>query len=416
MKNKLFDEIINAKNTLEGVAVYTPLTRNTNLSKEFGSEIFLKREDFQVVRSYKIRGAFNKIKSLNVTERAGGVVCASAGNHAQGVAYSCSLLNSKAKIYMPGNTPKQKVKQVKLFGKTNIEIILEGETYDDAYKLAQKDALDNNLTFIHPFDDYKVIAGQGTIGLEILEAINMPVDYIFVPIGGGGLASGIVTVFSKLSPNTKIIGVEPAGAASMKLSIEKGINTTLQSIDRFVDGAAVQRVGDLAFKICKKGLSDIIAVPEGKVCSTMLRLYNEEAMVVEPAGALTIAALDLYSEKIKGKVVVCIISGSNNDIMRMEEVKERSLFYEGLIHYFMILFQQKSGFLKEFVSNVLSEEDDITYFRFSQMSNRERGSAIVGIQLENKENFKEIERKLKERKFQYTYLNDNAELYNQLLK
>jgi threonine dehydratase len=416
MKNKLFDEIINAKNTLEGVAVYTPLTRNTNLSKEFASEIFLKREDFQVVRSYKIRGAFNKIKSLNVTERAGGVVCASAGNHAQGVAYSCSLLNSKAKIYMPGNTPKQKVKQVKLFGKTNIEIILEGETYDDAYKLAQKDALDNNLTFIHPFDDYKVIAGQGTIGLEILEAINMPVDYIFVPIGGGGLASGIVTVFSKLSPNTKIIGVEPAGAASMKLSIEKGINTTLQSIDRFVDGAAVQRVGDLAFKICKKGLSDIIAVPEGKVCSTMLRLYNEEAMVVEPAGALTIAALDLYSEKIKGKVVVCIISGSNNDIMRMEEVKERSLFYEGLTHYFMILFQQKSGFLKEFVSDVLSEEDNITYFRFSQMSNRERGSAIVGIQLENKENFKEIERKLKERKLQYTYLNDNAELYNQLLK
>src|SRR5687768_16599092 len=233
MENSLFDEVVKAQDSLKNIAVNTPLHYNKNLSNEFDSKIFLKREDLQVVRSYKLRGAYNKINSIDAVQRMNGVVCASAGNHAQGVAYSCNLLNIPAKIYMPVTTPKQKVKQVELFGKKNVEIILSGQTYDDAYNLAQQDAVENSLTFIHPFDDHKVIAGQGTIGLEIIEAIQNPIDYIFVPIGGGGLASGIITVFSKLSPGTKIIGVEPYGAPSMKVSIENGVNTTLPKIDGF---------------------------------------------------------------------------------------------------------------------------------------------------------------------------------------
>lgn len=415
MENFLFDEVVKAQESLKDIALNTPLSYNKNLSNEFNSKIYLKREDLQVVRSYKLRGAYNKINSIDAVQRAKGVVCASAGNHAQGVAYSCHLLNIKARIYMPVTTPKQKVKQVELFGKKNVEIILSGQTYDDAYNLARRDAAENAVIFIHPFDDHKVIAGQGTIGLEIFEALQNPIDYIFVPIGGGGLASGIITVFSKLSPHTKIIGVEPAGAPSMKVSIDNGKITTLAAIDRFVDGAAVKRVGDLTFEICHGGLSDIILVPEGKVCSTILRLYNDEAMVVEPAGALTIAALDFYKDEISGKVVVCIVSGSNNDIMRTEEIRERSLFYEGLKHYFMIQFQQKPGSLKTFVAEVLGPEDDITYFQFSQKNNRESGPAVVGIQLKDRDSFHEIERKLKLNNFKYTYLNDNSDLYNQMI-
>lgn len=415
MNNTLFEKIVEAGELLNDIIINTPLHYNKNLSNEFNAKVFLKREDLQVVRSYKLRGAYNKIKSIDDTRQINGVVCASAGNHAQGVAYSCNLLNIHARIYMPISTPKQKIKQVELFGRENIEIVLAGDTYDDAYAAAQKDALDNNKVFIHPFDDTMVIAGQGTVGLEIFEAIKTPIDYVFVPIGGGGLAAGIVTVFAKLSPLTRIIGVEPAGAASMKASIGKGENITLEAIDRFVDGAAVKRVGNLTFDICKNGLYHIIPVPEGKVCSTILRLYNEEAMIVEPAGALTISALDFYRDEIENKVVVCIVSGSNNDILRTEEIMERALFYEGLKHYFMIQFQQRPGALKEFVSDVLGPDDDITYFQFSQKNNRESGPAIVGIQLKNREGFTEIERKMNSKNFKYTYINETRDLYNQLI-
>lgn len=415
MDDSLFEEVGKARYVLKDIAVKTPLAHNLNFSAEFTAKVFFKREDMQPVRSYKLRGAFNKISSLDDTQKSQGVVCASAGNHAQGVAYSCSLLNINARIYMPLTTPKQKIKQVELFGKKNVEIVLCGETFDDAYKEAVKDAVENRKIFIHPFDDPKVIAGQGTIGLELLESLESPIDYVFVPIGGGGLAAGIITVFARMSPSTKIIGVEPAGAASMKASIENGANTTLDFIDRFVDGAAVQRVGDFTFPICQDGLHDIITVPEGKICSTILRLYNEEAMVVEPAGALSIAALDFCREVIKDKVVVCIVSGSNNDILRTEEIKEKSLFYEGLKHYFMIQFNQKPGALREFVTNVLGPDDDITYFQFSKKNNRESGPAIVGIELKNKDSFADIEKKLKLGNFRYTYLNEKEELYHQMI-
>lgn len=411
----LFDEIKAAKEQLKEVVNYTPLLKNAALSEDFGAKILLKREDLQTVRSYKIRGAYNKISTLTAVEKQNGIVCASAGNHAQGVAYSCNLLHIKGKIYMPKTTPKQKIKQVQLFGKSFVEIILTGDTFDDAYASALEDATQNSKSFIHPFDDLKVIAGQGTIGLEILESTNKPIDYVFVPIGGGGLASGLSEVFKYMSPNTKIIGVEPLGAPSMKTAIANGSNIALDTIDKFVDGAAVKQVGQQTFEICKNNINDIILVPEGKVCTTILRLYNEEAMVVEPAGALTIAALDFYADKIKGKKVVCVVSGSNNDIERTAEIKERSLIYEGLMHYFMIQFPQRPGALKEFVNNILGPDDDITYFQFAKKNSREMGSVVVGLELKNKNDIDSIKSRMTENGFEFNYLNDKPDLYTQLI-
>jgi len=411
----LFTAIQQAQKQLQNIVPTTPLIENLNLSEEFGATILLKREDLQVVRSYKIRGAYNKISSLTAAEKENGIVCASAGNHAQGVAFSCHLLKIMGKIYMPKTTPKQKVKQVQLFGKKYVEIVLTGDTFDDAYAKAVTDATENNKTFIHPFDDLKVIAGQGTVGLEILDTYKEPIDYVLIPIGGGGLASGLSTVFKKLSPTTKIIGVEPLGAPSMKTSITNNKNTALDTIDKFVDGAAVKQVGDLTFDICQKNLDDIILVPEGKVCTTILRLYNEEAMVVEPAGALTIAALDFYKEQIKGKTVVCIVSGSNNDIERTAEIKERSLLYEGLMHYFMIQFPQRPGALKEFVNDILGPDDDITYFQFAKKNSREVGSVVVGLELKNPNDIHAIKANMEAKGFEYRYLNEKHDLFTMLI-
>lgn len=413
--NILFEKIEQAQQQLTSVISTTPLALNVNLSEEFQANILLKREDLQVVRSYKIRGAYNKISSLNETERQHGIVCASAGNHAQGVAYSCQLLKIHGKIYMPKTTPKQKIKQVQLFGKSFVEIVLVGDTFDDAYQHAITEATEKNLVFVHPFDDLHVIAGQGTVGLEILQSSNQNIDYVFIPIGGGGLAAGLSTVFKQLSPSTKIIGVEPAGAPAMKNSIALGKNTALESIDKFVDGAAVKQVGQLTFDICKKTLDDVVLVPEGKVCTSILRLYNEEAMVVEPAGALAISALDYYKDEIKGKTVVCVVSGSNNDILRTEEIKERSLLFEGLKHYFMIQFPQRPGALKEFVNDILGDEDDITYFQFAKKNNRETGPVVVGLELKNKEDVEYIKTKMQAKHFQYQYLNEMPDLYTQLI-
>ncbi|MEM8520152.1 threonine ammonia-lyase IlvA [Flavobacterium sp. PL12] len=412
---KMYEQVVLAKKQLEGVVTSTPLTKNFNLSEEFNATILLKREDLQVVRSYKIRGAYNKMSTLTPQEKAQGVICASAGNHAQGVAYSCNLLQIQGKIYMPKTTPKQKVKQVQLFGKSFVEIVLIGDTFDDAYAKAAEDATENNIIFVHPFDDLKVIAGQGTVGLEILENYKDQIDYVFVPIGGGGLSAGLSEVFKKLSPKTKIIGVEPQGAPAMKTAIATGKNTPLESIDKFVDGAAVKQVGNLTFEICQRNLDAIILVPEGKVCTTILRLYNEEAMVVEPAGALTIAALDFYKDEIKGKNIVCIVSGSNNDIERTAEIKERSLLYEELMHYFMIQFPQRPGSLKEFVNDILGPDDDITYFQFTKKNSREVGPAVVGLELKNKNDLVAIKNKMNDKGFEFKYLNERQDLFTQLI-
>ena len=374
----------------------------------------MKCEDLQPVRSYKLRGAYNKIVLLSDEEKAKGVVCASAGNHAQGVAYACNKLNIKATIFMPVTTPPQKTKQVKLFGKDKVDIVLKGNSLDDAFSEANRFCEEDGAVFIHPFDDVKIIAGQGTIGLELLEDSFNPIDYLFVPIGGGGLASGIISVFKELSPHTKIIGVEPVGAASMKTAIEKGEIVTIEDIDNFVDGAAVERAGDLTFEICSAYLEDVVLVPEGKVCTTILRMYNEEAIVVEPAGALTISALDFYKDQIKGKNVVCVVSGSNNDIIRMQEIKERSLIYEGLKHYFLVEFPQKPGVFKEFVNDILGPNDDIVYFQYSKKNNRDSGPAVVGIELKDPNDLGKLEEQLKHKKFSYRYLNEKTDLFTTL--
>ncbi len=409
------EDVRSAQGQLNGVVQQTPCMANLQLSDMYNAHIYLKREDLQTVRSYKIRGAYNKISSLSAEEKKQGIVCASAGNHAQGVAYSCHLLNIQGTIFMPATTPKQKLRQVELFGKNNITIRLQGDTFDDSYAAAMDYCQDHRNVFVHPFDDEKVIAGQGTVALEILDQIKEKIDVLLVPVGGGGLISGMLTVFSALSPDTEIIGVEPLGAPSMQTSLRNGVNTQLEEIDKFVDGAAVKRVGDANFDICKQWLKEVVLVAEGKVCSTILKLYNEQAMVVEPAGALTIAALDQIADRIQGKNVVCIVSGSNNDITRTEEIKERSLFYEGLKHYFLIQFPQRPGALKDFVTKVLGENDDITFFQFSKKNNRESGPAVVGIELKSSEDLKVITANLERLHFQYQYLNEDPALFTQLI-
>jgi threonine dehydratase len=346
---------------LKKVVTKTPLSYNHNLSRKYQCNVYLKREDLQVVRSYKLRGAYNMMSSLPQSDLQKGVVCASAGNHAQGFAFSCKKLGVKGVVFMPIITPKQKVNQTKMFGEDNVEIRLIGDTFDDCAIAALEFTEENGMTFIPPFDHYRIIEGQGTVAVEILEE-QAEIDYLFLPIGGGGLCSGVGSYFKIYSPKTRIVGIEPEGAPAMYESLKAGRPITLESIDRFVDGAAVKRVGDITFSICKDVLDDMHLVPEGKVCSTILKLYNEDAIVVEPAGALSIAALDDYADVIKGKTVVCIISGSNNDIDRMQEIRERSLQYEGLKHYFLVRFVQRPGALKEFVNHVLGPNDDITRF------------------------------------------------------
>jgi len=407
--------IIRAAQKLKKVAVHTPLLHNINLSTAYHANIYLKREDLQVVRSYKIRGAYHKIRSADKKSLENGVVCASAGNHAQGVAYACQQLGIQATIFMPNPTPKQKVKQVKMFGKEFVQVEIKGDTFDDAYQEALAFCNQNHSLFIHPFDDEKVIEGQGTVGHEIFHDLEQKIDYIFIPVGGGGLASGLGSYFRQISPQTKIIGVEPAGAPAMKTSLEKGENTTLEKIDKFVDGAAVKRVGDLNFSICKEVLDDIITVSEGKICEIILKLYDEDAIVVEPAGALAIAALDQYAPQIKDKTVVCIISGGNNDITRMEEIKERALLNQGLKHYFIIRFPQRAGALKEFVAEVLGPTDDITHFEYTKKINREKGPAMVGIELQSPEDFEHLIARMEEKNIAYEHLNERFDLFNFLI-
>ena len=414
-ENSFVAKVRQAAIGLKDIINPTPLAKNLNYSDAFSANICFKREDLQIVRSYKIRGAYNKIMSLNKAQKTKGIVCASAGNHAQGVAYSCQQLAIMGTIFMPNITPKQKIKQVEMFGKHFIDIVLTGDTYDDSYHEAQVYCNDENKTFIHPFNDQKVIEGQATVGLEILTSTKEKIDYLFLPVGGGGLAAGVGSIFKALSPETKIIGIEPSGAPSMKTSIDLGKVTELDKIDAFVDGAAVKRVGDITYGICKDVLTDMVTIPEGKVCTTILKLYNEEAIVAEPAGALAISALDLYKDEIKGKNVVCVISGSNNDITRTEEIKERSLLYEGLKHYFIIRFPQRAGALQEFLTEVLGPGDDIVHFEYSKKNSREKGPALIGIELQKKENLEALFSNLKLKNFVYEYLNDRQDLLQYLV-
>ncbi|MHC8947409.1 threonine ammonia-lyase IlvA [Sphingobacterium hungaricum] len=403
-----------AKETIKDIVTRTPLQYNPHLSEKYGAEIYLKREDLQVVRSYKLRGAFNKIASITEEQRQRGVVCASAGNHAQGVALSCKRLGIKGVIFMPGPTPRQKISQTEMWGNGHIEIILTGDTFDDCQITALSYAEQHGMTFIPPFDDIKIIEGQGTVAVEILE--DLPdLDAVFIPIGGGGLSSGVSYYFKNNAPNVKCYGVEPEGAASMQAAMEHGSPFELDKINKFVDGAAVKKIGSLNFEMSSQLLDSVRSVPEGKICTTILELYNKDAIVVEPAGALSVAALDFHQEEIKGKKVVCIISGGNNDIDRMSEIKEMSLLYEGFKHYFIVRFPQRPGALRLFVNEVLGPKDDITRFEFIKKTERERGPALVGIELNAPTDCISLIQRMKDFKFDFIEVNKDQTLFEYLV-
>ncbi len=407
------EEVIKARHLLRGIALETPLMRSTRLSKLYNAEIYLKREDLQEVRSYKIRGSYNKMASLSQEERDRGVVCASAGNHAQGLAYACNAMKVKGVIFMPVVTPSQKIRKVRMFGGDYVEVVLIGDTYDDAYSESIRVAQERGLTYVHPFDDPKTIAGQGTVGLEILDAATRKIDMVVMAVGGGGLSAGIGSVFRQLSPDTKLIGVEPTGAPAMYESLKAGHVVSLDTIDSFVDGAAVRRVGKFNFPIVRDTIDRIELVDEGKVCGVMLDLYNEDGLVVEPAGALSIAVLDQLGD-ISGKFVVCVVSGGNNDITRTPEIQERALMYAGLKHYFIVEFPQRSGALRDFL-DVLGPNDDITHFEYTKKHNRAMGPALVGIQLGSRTDFEQLLQRMDGRKLRYEHLNDQPILFEMLI-
>ncbi|WP_318614430.1 threonine ammonia-lyase IlvA [Sporosarcina sp. YIM B06819] len=409
------EEILIANQLLKDIVAHTPLQRNERLSEKYDCHVYVKREDLQHVRSFKLRGAYYKIKSIETEAREKGVVCASAGNHAQGVAYACAQLGIEAKIFMPQTTPKQKINQVKMFGKNVVEIILVGDTFDDTSAHATKYASENDRIFIHPFDDYDVIAGQGTVAVEMMNDIEEPLDFVFASIGGGGLMAGLSTYIKNVSPHTRMIGVEPEGAGSMKAAFTNGEVTVLEKIDKFVDGAAVQCAGRLTYDICRKYLDDIVLVPEGKVCTAILNLYNEYAIIAEPAGALPIAALDFYKDEIKGKSVVCVISGGNNDIGRMQEIKEKSLLYEGLLYYFIVNFPQRAGALRQFLDEVLGPDDDITTFEYTKKNNKESGPGLVGVEIKRKEDYLGLIQRMKDCGFSFKEVNKDSTLFELLI-
>ncbi|MGV3510151.1 MAG: threonine ammonia-lyase IlvA [Sphingobacteriaceae bacterium] len=412
-----FDDKLNplaAVERLKSIIKRTPLIYNAGLSEKYSCQIYLKREDLQVVRSYKIRGAYNMISQLSDEQLSKGVVCASAGNHAQGVAFSCKKLNTKGVIFMPEITPKQKINQTRMFGNGLIEIVLVGDTFDDCLKEALAYTEANNMTFIPPFDNFKIIEGQGTVGVEILE--DLPdADIVLIPIGGGGLSAGAGSYMKKVNPSIKIFGVEPEGAPSMSKALEHGSPVTLDEINRFVDGASVKRAGALTFPICQEVIDELILVPEGKVCTTILKLYNEDAIVAEPAGALSVAALDFCADQIKGKKVVCVLSGGNNDIERMQEIKELSLLYEGLKHYFVISFPQRPGALRTFVNEVLGPDDDITRFEFIKKIQKEYGPALVGIELKSAGDYPSLIDRMRAANFDYKEINRDLTLFEYLV-
>ncbi|MGX7417213.1 threonine ammonia-lyase IlvA [Carnobacterium gallinarum] len=411
-------EVLKAREVLRSVVKETPLEKDLYLSEKYDCTVYLKREDLQWVRSFKLRGAYYAISQLNEIQLVNGVVCASAGNHAQGVAFTCAKLNIPATIFMPTTTPQQKQNQVKFFGKDKVTIILTGDTFDECSKEAIAYSEKMNCAFIHPFEDRHTIAGQGTIAVEVFDELakeDVKLDYLFAAIGGGGLISGLLSYTDEVSPTTKIVGVEPSGAASMAKSLEAGEVVSLDNIDKFVDGASVGRVGGLNYQHCVELVHDVIDVEEGLVCSTILDMYTKQAIVAEPAGALSVAALEPYREEIKGKTVVCIISGGNNDINRMQEIEERSLLFEGLKLYFLVNFPQRPGALKEFVSDVLGPNDDITKFEYTKKVNRGSGPVVIGVLLKYKEDSAGLIERLTVFDPTYISINDNQMLYTLLV-
>lgn len=416
--------MITAKNVeqayevLKRVVVRTPLDYSRYLSEKYGATVYIKRENEQRVRSFKIRGAYYAISQLSDEEKSLGVVCASAGNHAQGVAYTCQEMQIPATIFMPITTPQQKIGQVRFFGGDFVDIRLVGDTFDESAHAAQEFTKESGKTFIDPFDDANVQAGQGTVAYEILEEAeeqSVSFDQILVPVGGGGLVAGVSAFLKENAPEIKIIGVEANGARSMKAAFDKGRPVKLASIDKFADGIAVQKVGASTYEVARKHVDKLIGVDEGWISATILDLYSKLGIVAEPAGAATVAALEVIKDKIKGQTICCIISGGNNDINRMPEMEERALIYEGIKHYFVVNFPQRPGALREFVNDILGPNDDITRFEYIKRANKGTGPVLIGIALGNKEDYVQFLSRLEDFDPQYINLHENDSLYKMLV-
>ncbi|HEM2808658.1 TPA: threonine ammonia-lyase IlvA [Streptococcus suis] len=416
--------MITAKNVeqayevLKRVVVRTPLDYSRYLSEKYGATIYIKRENEQRVRSFKIRGAYYAISQLSDEEKSLGVVCASAGNHAQGVAYTCQEMQIPATIFMPITTPQQKIGQVRFFGGDYVDIRLVGDTFDESAQAAQEYTKETGKTFIDPFDDENVQAGQGTVAYEILEEAeeqSISFDQILVPVGGGGLVAGVSAYLKEHAPEIKIVGVEANGARSMKAAFDKGRPIKLASIDKFADGIAVQKVGASTYEVARKHVDKLIGVDEGWISGTILDLYSKLGIVAEPAGAATVAALEVIKDKIQGQTICCIISGGNNDINRMPEMEERALIYEGIKHYFVVNFPQRPGALREFVNDILGPNDDITRFEYIKRANKGTGPVLIGIALGNKEDYAQFLSRLEDFDPQYINLHENDSLYKMLV-
>lgn len=411
-------DIEQAYSVLKDVVVRTPLDFNRYLSERYGASIYIKRENEQRVRSFKIRGAYYAISQLTDVDKANGVVCASAGNHAQGVAYTCKEMQIPATIFMPITTPQQKIGQVKFFGGEFVEIRLVGDTFDESATAAMKYTKETGKTFIDPFDDPNVQAGQGTVAYEILEEAeeqSVSFDQLLVPVGGGGLIAGVSAYLKDQAPEIKIVGVEASGARSMKAAFDKGRPVKLEHIDKFADGIAVQKVGKTTYEVARKNVDQLIGVDEGRISETILDLYSKLGIVAEPAGAATIAALEVIKDQIKGQTICCIISGGNNDINRMPEMEERALIYEGIKHYFVVNFPQRPGALREFVNHILGPNDDITRFEYIKRANKGTGPVLIGIALGDKRDYAEFIARLEQFDPQYINLHENDSLYKMLV-
>nr|WP_232662834.1 threonine ammonia-lyase IlvA [Pseudonocardia sp. TRM90224] len=389
------DDVAAAAARLSGVAVRTPLVRNDRLSAATGAEVYLKREDLQVGRSYKLRGAYNLLAQLSTEERAAGAVCASAGNHGQGVAYACRTLGMRGRVHVPATTPRQKRERIVALGGGNVELVVGGDTYDEAAAAAAEHAALTGATVVPAFDDPRTIAGQGTVGVEIVEQLGRAPDVVVLPVGGGGLLAGVGTWLAARHPGVRVVGVEPSGAAGMAAALAAGEPVALHELDTFVDGAAVRRAGDVTFPLVRDTGAELVAVAEGRVCTEMLDLYQVDGIIAEPAGALAAAALGDEVLLEPGATVVCMLSGGNNDVSRYAEVVERSLVHRGLKHYFLVEFPQEPGALRRFLDEVLGPDDDIVLFEYVKRDNRETGAALVGVEIAARDGYEPLWARMK---------------------
>lgn len=412
------NDIVKANEVLKNVVERTPLDFDRYLSEKYGATIYIKKENMQKVRSFKLRGAYYAIHQLSDEDKEHGVVCASAGNHAQGVAYTCNEMKIPATIFMPVTTPLQKIGQVRFFGGKFVTIKLVGDTFDESAKAAQEYTKSEGMTFIDPFDDYNVQAGQGTVAHEIYEQAQeegVSFDSILVPVGGGGLISGVATYIKDVAPSIEVVGVEASGARSMRAAFDHGYPVKLEKIDKFADGIAVQKVGTKTYEVARKYVDRLLGVDEGLISETLIDMYSKVGTIAEPAGAASVAALEVIKDEIKGKTIVCIISGGNNDINRMPEMEERALIYDGIKHYFVVNFPQRPGALREFVNDILGPNDDITRFEYIKRANKGKGPVLIGIALSDKNDYDGLLKRLSEFDPSYINLNGNETLYNMLV-